>query len=209
MAFRQTVDGVAMVATAGGPLGGDEFRLDIAVGNGATLELGTVAATIAQPSLSGAPSHQYVTVRVGAGGSLMWSPEPLIVVARAHHVIELTIDLADDAHIDWREHVVLGRHNESPGTLTTRWKVVRGTAALLRQEVTVGPAADLGWNSPAIVGNYRVLANRLVVGTTVQPCTWTSDDAEGAVLSLADDAYLESVTARTSLAALAGLSATT
>jgi urease accessory protein len=208
VAFRQTPDGVVMVASAGGPLGGDELRLDIVVGAGATLQVCTAAATIAQPALPAAPSHHYVNVRVAAGGSLVWSPEPLIVAAGAHHVMTLAIDLAADARIDWREHVVLGRHDEPAGTLTTRWNVVRGTAPLLRQEVTVGPEGGAGWNGPAVLGGYRVLTNHLVVGTIAQPGTWTSDDAEGAVLSLAHDSYLESVAARTSRAALAGPSAT-
>ena len=71
LAVRATADRVLLVGSAAAPVGGDELALDVVVGAGATLSLGTAAATLAWPGATGRPSTQTVDVSVAAGGALL------------------------------------------------------------------------------------------------------------------------------------------
>ena len=71
---RQTADGVCFVGSAAGPLGGDVLTTALAVGDGATLSVGSVAATYARPGAPGEVSLARVEARVGHGGRLWWKP---------------------------------------------------------------------------------------------------------------------------------------
>ncbi len=50
LALRRVGDRVLLVGSAAAPVGGDELALDVVVGPGARLSLGSVAATMAWPS---------------------------------------------------------------------------------------------------------------------------------------------------------------
>src|SRR3954462_4307588 len=105
---------VHLVATAFGPLGGDDARIRVVVEEGATLAVRSVAAAVALPARGeGAPSSQ--RVRATVAGMLDLRPEPTVVAARAHHVAELRAELADGAVLIAAEQVLLGRSREEPG----------------------------------------------------------------------------------------------
>src|SRR3954463_15563077 len=89
LAVRRTGPGtVHLVATAFGPLGGDDGTIRLVGGGGARLWVGSVAAAVALPSRDAArPSVQRVAATVA--GELDLAPEPTVVAARAHHVAEL------------------------------------------------------------------------------------------------------------------------
>src|SRR3954454_19000641 len=84
---------VHLVATAFGPLGGDDARIRVVVEEGAALVVRSVAAAVARRARGGgAPSSQRVHATVAGGRDLL--PEPTVVAARAHHVAELRAELA-------------------------------------------------------------------------------------------------------------------
>ncbi|MDQ7806080.1 urease accessory protein UreD [Amycolatopsis sp. A133] len=179
--------------SATSPLGGDDLRLTVRVGPGASLRLSGVAATLALPGLHGESSLSTVDVVVEDGGSLEYLPEPTVITARARHRAVFRAALASDAYLHTREVLVLGRAGESPGSLVTTLDVVRDGAPVLRQTLPVGDAGLDG--SLAVLAGRRVLVTDLEVGGPELPAAsgeWWSRSplAAGGTLttSLAPDA---------------------
>jgi urease accessory protein len=150
---------VHLVNSATSPLGGDDLRLTVHVGPGASLRLSGVAATLALPGPLGEPSMSTVDISVAEGGSLEYLPEPTIVTARACHTAVFRASLAENACLHTREVLVLGRAGEQPGSLTTSLHVVRAAVPVLRQNLTVDESTMDG-----LLAGQRVLATDLVVG---------------------------------------------
>jgi urease accessory protein len=184
ISLRETPDGLYLVASGAGPVGGDDLNLAVDVQWGASLVVRSAAASMVLPGPSGRPSSLRVRARVR--GSLRWEPEPTILVAGCDHRATTTIDLAAGATLAWREVVVLGRHDEPTGSLLQRLHVDRAGAPLLRTELPVGPRWP-GAEGPAGNGGALVVSSLLVVGLD-EPLVPAG--ADGAVLQLADDAWL-------------------
>jgi urease accessory protein len=152
---------VWLVGSAGGPLGGDDVELQIDVGAGASLAIGSVAASLV---LAGAaPSTTRVRVVVRPGGRLAWTPEPLIVTGRADHRVDVHVDAAADARVWWRDELVLGRAGEQPGRCTVVHAAELGGVPWLRHEFGVGAP---GWNGAAVVGEFRFVGSLLTTEDT-------------------------------------------
>lgn len=184
VSLRDTPDGLFLVASGAGPVGGDHLGLDVDVGAGASLVVRSAAASIVLPGPSGAQSSFRARARVR--GSVRWAVEPTILVAGCDHRATTTIDLAAGATLWWREVVVLGRHGEPAGSLLQRLRVDRGGVPLLRTEVPLGPRWP-GAGGPAGTDGARVVSSLLVVGLD-EPALPPGTD--GAVLRLAEDAWL-------------------
>jgi urease accessory protein len=190
LTVRRAGDRVLVVGSAAGPVGGDELALDVAVGPGATLTLGTVAATMAWPGPTGAPSSQSVHATVADGGHLAWVPEPLVLVARCRHHATTEVHLRGRAAASILEEVTLGRSGEEPGTLHASWRVTRDGRPLLHHAEHLGPDVP-GWGSAVSVGRHRHLLAAVTVGTPApQRAPVVSDDAAAAVLAIAPDAWV-------------------
>jgi urease accessory protein len=167
--LRRTADGVTLVAGAGGPLGGDDLHLDIDVTAGAALRLGSAAAMIVQPGRARTGEQARaarLTVRadVGAGASLRWEPEPTVVAAGASLEAHARVRCGPGASLVWREILVLGRHDQRGGTVTSTLVVDIDARPLLRQTTNAGPGAPPGWDGPAGFGGHRVLGTMLLLG---------------------------------------------
>jgi urease accessory protein len=186
ISLRDTPDGLYLVASGAGPVGGDDLHLEVDVECGASLVVRSAAASMVLPGPSGRPSSLRVRARLGVRGSLRWEPEPTILVAGCEHRTTTTIELAVGATLVWREVVVLGRHDEPSGSLLQRLHVDREGAPLLRTELPVGPRWP-GADGPAGTDGARVVTSLLVVGLD-EPVLPSGVD--GAVLQLADDAWL-------------------
>lgn len=184
ISLRETPDGLFLLASGAGPVGGDDLRLEIDVRDRASLVIRSAAASMVLPGPSGAPSSLQVCAHVS--GALRWEPEPTILVAACHHRATTTIDLAAGATLRWKEVVVLGRHDEVTGSLLQRLHVDRAGAPLLRTELPVGPRWP-GADGPAGTDGAHVVSSLLVVGLE-EPVL--PDGADGAVLRLAHDAWL-------------------
>ena len=199
ISLRETPEGLFLVASGAGPVGGDDLRLEVDVRCGASLTVRSAAAAMALPGPSGQPSA--VRVRARVRGALRWKPEPTILVAGCDHRATTTIDLAVGATLVWREVVVLGRHDEPTGSLLHRLSVDRAGAPLLRNDLPIGPRWP-GADGPAGMDGALVVTSLLVVGLDEPPAT---EGGDGAVLRLADDAWL--MTALSGRSPVAGRSA--
>ena len=184
ISLRDTPDGLYLVASGAGPVGGDDLRLEVEVGRGASLVVRSAAAAMVLPGPRGMPSSLRVQARVG--GSLRWEPEPTILVEGCDHRTTTIIDLAEDATLVWREVVVLGRHEEPTGSLLQRLHVDRDGAPLLRTELPIGPRWP-GAEGPAGTDGAHVVTSLLVVGLDQPPLDGATD---GAVVRLAEDVWL-------------------
>ncbi|ASW54850.1 urease accessory protein UreD [Plantactinospora sp. KBS50] len=153
---------VHLVGGAAGPLGGDDLRLDLEVGPGATLCLGTVAASVALPARSGAGSRFTVRATVAGGGTLHWLPEQTVAAARCRHRTDATVELAESATLLWRDELVCGRHAEPAGEVEVSTRVRYADRPLLHQTLAVGGAP--GWDGPAVLGGAKATGSLLRVG---------------------------------------------
>ncbi|MGY1594035.1 urease accessory protein UreD [Geodermatophilus sp. SYSU D00708] len=170
LAVRRTgPTSVHLVATAFGPLGGDDATIRLVVEEGAELTVRSVAAAVALPAREEAPSVQRVTASVA--GLLDLRPEPTVVAARARHVAELTVELGCRGVLTATERVLLGRAGEAPGRWTGTTRVVRDGRPLLHTTVGLGPGAP-AWLPPVAP---RAYASTVHAGTPEDLAT--GDDA--------------------------------
>jgi urease accessory protein len=162
---------VHLVATAFGPLGGDDAQISLVVEEGAFLSVRSVAAAIALPARSGtSPSRQRISASIG--GTLDLGLEPTVVAARAHHLAELTAELGPGGVLTATEQVLLGRTGEEPGRWTGTVRVVRGGVPLLHTTVGLGPDAP-AWLPPVAPRAYASTVHIADQQADVQ----TGDDA--------------------------------
>lgn len=166
--LRDTPDGLHIVASAAGPIGGDDVHLDITVADGASLTVRTVAAQVVLPGPHLGPSLSSVTATVGRGAQLRWLPDPVVLGAGCDHRTRVTLSLAATASLVWRDEIVLGRSGEASGSLLQRLRVDRDGAPLLRNDLALGPRWP-GAGGPAGSGDETVVGSLLVVGESFQP----------------------------------------
>jgi urease accessory protein len=143
---------VHLVATAFGPLGGDDADIRLTVAEGATLRLRSVAAAVALPSRGEpVPSLQRITAIVD--GSLEIAPEPTVVAAGAQHRAVLTAELGPSGALHATEQVLLGRSGETPGRWTGSVRVTQEGTPLLHTTVGLGPG-EAAWLPPVAPRAY-------------------------------------------------------
>lgn len=99
----------ACAATYGGGLvAGDTVDLDLEVGPGAALFLGTQATTKVYRSTA-ATARQTVTARVASGGLLASLPEPVSCFAGSRYAQRVALSLEAGASLAWLDAVSAGR----------------------------------------------------------------------------------------------------
>jgi urease accessory protein len=153
LAVRRTGDAcVHLVATAFGPLGGDDAEIRLVVEEGARLSVRSVAAAVVLPARGESPPSRQV-VRAEVAGVLDLAPEPTVVTARAVHAAELHAVLADGAELTVTEQVLLGRTGEAPGRWTGTTRVERAGRPLLHTTIGLGPGAP-AWLPPVAPRAY-------------------------------------------------------
>lgn len=202
VALREGVDGLYVVGSAAGPLGGDVSRMDIDVGPGADVTVRGVAASIVLPGPRGERSRATVDATVGAEGSLRWLPEPTVVTAGADHEVHVGLSLEAGARGVWCEHVVLGRHGEAPGSWRSRMRVDLAGVPLLRSDLALGPTHP-EWSTSAVLGGHRAVATCLVVGED-RPAAghWADGEVRVSVAELAGPACVVTGVSRAGSGAL-------
>ena len=164
LSLRETTDGLQVLASAFGPLGGDRTRLELVVEDGAHLEVGTIGSQVAQPGPHDPVSHADVDLRVAAAGWLCWRPRPLVVTAGAEHRMDLSARVDRSGTAVLVETVVLGLPGQLSGRYRSRWHVTYDGLPVLVADLDVGPGAAAGWDGPAVTGGARVLVTALLVG---------------------------------------------
>lgn len=153
---------VALAAGAAGPLGGDDFILDVHVGAGSTLVLNEIAAMLVLPGPRGERSRMRISVNVDEDATFVWLPEPVIAARDCNHQHSVHVRLAPGARMVMREEAILGRYREQPGNLCNQLRVEYNGFPLYHQQLRFGPDAK-GWNSPAVVGNNQALGSIIAV----------------------------------------------
>ena len=154
---------VHLVQGGGGPLGGDDLALAVALGPDAALELRTVAASVVQPAGTAQPAHWALSADVADGAALRWCPEPTVICDGADLVAEVVVSLHVGACAVLREVVVLGRHGERGGRYQGRLSVDVDGAPLLTHAMLLD-GADPALCGPAGTGGHRVVGTLVVAG---------------------------------------------
>ncbi|GAA2441739.1 urease accessory protein UreD [Streptomyces glaucus] len=154
---------VMLVGAMSGPLGGDRFTVAADVGDGARLDVGSAAATLALPGQTRGEARYDVRLTVAGGGELCWLPEQLVSVRGSDLYVTTRADLAAGARLVLREEQVLGRAHEEPGRLTSRLAVRIAGRCVLDQELACGPGAPGGWDGPAVLAGHRAVGQLVVV----------------------------------------------
>lgn len=153
LAVRRTGSStVHLVATAFGPLGGDDAEITLVVEEGAVLAVRSVAAAVALPS-RGEPLSSVQRIAADIAGTLDLRLEPTVVAAGAHHRARLTAELTDGAVLTATEQVLLGRTDEEPGRWTGTTRIVRTGRPLLHTTVGLGPG-EPAWLPPVAPRAY-------------------------------------------------------
>jgi urease accessory protein len=192
LTLRNTPDGLFLVASGAGPVGGDVLAIDIAVEASAWATVRSAGASLVLPGPTGAPSSMCVHARIV--GDLRWLPEPTVLVHGCDHTSVARLDLAASASVLWREEVVLGRHGEPSGSLLQRLHVDVGGRPLLRNELPVGPRWP-GAAGPAGLDGAGAVGSLLGVGVPRPgPCP-TVEGSRVAVVDLSATAWLQTVVA--------------
>jgi urease accessory protein len=154
-----TPDGVFIVGAAAGPLNGDRISLEIEVAPGTELTIRSAAASMVWPGTSPVASQFTIRASIGAGGRLNWFPEPIVPIAGSLHRVTAAIEITRGGAVAWREEIMLGRHGEDSGELSSRLEITSTGRPLLRQEVVVGASAH---NSPAVLAGHRATGSLTV-----------------------------------------------
>lgn len=153
---------VALVGAYAMLLGGDDVRIEVAVGPGVRLELVEPSGTVAY-NADGDQQRWETRVQVAEGASLIWRAAPFVVTAGANVRRRLGVDLAEGGSALLHETLVLGRHYERRGgPLYATTRVSYGRRPLLIEDLDLRDAALTG--SPGIMGDHRVMASAMLLG---------------------------------------------
>jgi urease accessory protein len=148
---------VHLVATAFGPLGGDDAEISLVVEEGATLDVRSVAAAVALPRRGGGQTSAQ-RIRATVDGRLALQLEPTVVTARAHHLAEVTAVLGAGGELTATEQVLLGRWGEDPGRWTGTIRIERAGRPVLHTTVGLGPG-EPAWLPPVAPRAYASLVH--------------------------------------------------
>ena len=165
VSLRPVAGGLCLVASAGGPLGGDRTALDVRVEAGADLRVVSSAAQVVQPGPHEALSTTSVRLAVGPDARLDWRPQPVVVTEGAEQHADVDAVVAAGGRLLLAETVVLGRHREPPGRYRSRWRVDYDGLPLYAADTDIGTGAPAGWDGPAVTLGRRVCLTVLLVGT--------------------------------------------
>ncbi|HEY9098023.1 MAG TPA: urease accessory protein UreD [Thiobacillus sp.] len=166
---RRNVARVALAAGTAGPLGGDDFTLEMHVGAGSTLVLTEISAMLVLPGSRRGRSTMRITVRVDEDATFVWMPKPIIAARGCDHEHDVRISLERNARMVMREETILGRHREEPGNFRTTLRITHEGRPLYHQQLRFGPAAE-GSRSAAVLGNNRAVGSVIAVDPA-----WTDD----------------------------------
>lgn len=152
----------SVASGAAGPIGGDEFALDVQVGAGSTLVLNEISPTLLLPGPEGAQSRMDTTIRVESGATFIWLPEPIIASAQCDHINTIHVELEPGARLLIREELLLGRCGEAPGRISQQVRVNLNGRPLYHQRLDLGEAST-GWDSAAVTGGHSAVGAILAV----------------------------------------------
>ena len=155
-----------LIGTAAGPLAGDNLSLSLRLRPGARATLRAAGASLAQGRDHGEAAALSIRADLAEEADLVADPGALIVCQGSRVDVRVELALGQDAAVDWRELIVLGRTGEPPGQATLRWDVTRLGRPVLRQFVDLDPTG------PAVLtAGRRVLTCALICNPAGSPRT--------------------------------------
>lgn len=145
-------------------LAGDALRLEVVVGDGATLTLVEPTGTVAY-NMDGAEAGWQASITLGDGATLVWAAEPFVVATGASVRRTTQVTVGRGARLALRETLVLGRHGERPGRGRVDWSAYDGDGRpLLVESLELDGRSAL----PGILGGpgsvHRVLGSVTALG---------------------------------------------
>lgn len=165
---------VLISGSCAGPLGGDQYTVDIDVGAGAALEFTSATAAVALPSSDRQPSRITTHIHVDTGGRLIWAPQPTICGGDSRHHTTTIIELGQDAGLIYRETLLLGPHGMPPAEAVTHIRATLNGKPLWDHETALGKDIP-GGTGPAITAEAKVLQQTLLVRPDLWWHTGTHD----------------------------------
>jgi urease accessory protein len=165
--FPNTPDGLeaVIVNTGGGMAGGDDFTIDIDVGERAHLIAGTAAAEKIYRS-TGPDTAMTMRLNVGAGARLAWLPQETILFDRARLKRLIDVDVADDASLIMVEAMLFGRaamgEAVREGFWADTWRVRRGGKLIFAETVRLDGNITEKLARPASAAGGIALATVLI-----------------------------------------------
>lgn len=162
LAVRIADDRAWIVGTSASPIGGDELRVEMSVGDGASLSVHSTSATLARAAARPIDSHIDISAIVGKGGGLRWSPEPTVAAAGSSHRSTAHVVMHPDSWLVWSEAITLGRFNEDWGSLSSQLRVDIGGRPRIVSSLEVGPAYP-AWSSSAVMNEARSVCSVVII----------------------------------------------
>lgn len=154
-----------IVNTGGGMTGGDRFAIDVAVGTGASLIVGTAAAEKVYRS-TGSDAKMDVTLVVGEGARLVWLPQETILFDRARLSRRIDIDLVETSSLLMAEALVFGRaamgEAMEEGFFADRWRVRRAGRLVFADTARLDGAVAEKLSQPAATAGGIAIATVLI-----------------------------------------------
>ena len=155
-----------LLNTAGGMTGGDQFDIDISVGEHARLLITTAAAEKIYRSL-GPCSTVNIKIDVKSGATVSWLPQETILFDRAHLRRRIEVDLAEDASLVLLESLVMGRAGMgevvNAGGLLDSWRVRRNGRLIYAEGNCLGGDISRHLAETAVANGGNAVATALVV----------------------------------------------
>lgn len=156
-----------LINTAGGLCGGDRFSWGVEVGQDARCQVITQACEKIYRS-QGDAAEVEVTLEVGPGGRLDWTPQETILFDRARLSRRLEANLATDARLLIVEAVILGRaamgETVNQGLLRDRWRVRRDGRLVFAEELRIDGAFEHPLGSPSALAGAGAFATIVLLG---------------------------------------------
>ena len=163
-AAAQALEAV-IVNTGGGMTGGDRFKVEIALDEGASLIAGTAAAEKIYRS-TGPDAEMDVRLSLTAGARLAWLPQETILFDRARLSRRIDIDLAESALLVMAEAVVFGRaamgEAMNEGFFTDRWRVRRAGRLIYADTARLDGAIAAQLSGRAVTSGAIAIATVLI-----------------------------------------------
>lgn len=154
----------ALVAVAAAQmllLDGDDLVIEVDVGAGCALEVEDVGGAVAYPGVS----SWRLAARVGPGGLLIWRGLPFVVASGATTRRTTEIALGAGAAALIRDTIVLGRHGERGGEITSETIIRCEDRPALVERLE----ADAARPRLGVLGGHRVLDSVVAVGYRPPP----------------------------------------
>ena len=171
--------GASLHATAGGNphlrvaligihmmlLGGDDVRIEVAVGPGVTLEVIEPAGMVAYDA-EGVASRWSLDAVLGEGSALIWDGAPFVVAGGSNVFRKTRVRLGAGARVLLRETLVLGRSGEAGGALRSVTRLSGPGGDFLYEDLDL---TGVRRQAVGVLGTSKVLASATAAGWRPSP----------------------------------------